>query len=335
MPYGKNPKPDCVNRVGGGRYAPRVRIARIRELGRPPEPEEVDAPAAKDGEVLVEVEAVALNPLDAAVGAGRYYGGHPPLPYAPGCEAVGRLDGARVYVSGGGLGVTRDGTLAELVSVPPDTAVALPADVDPALAVACGIAGLAGWIPVTRLARVGPDDQVLVLGATGSVGSFAVQAARFRGAARVVAAGRSRERLERIRELGADAVVELGGSDDAGAFEEAFGGEGPTVVIDPLWGAPLESAVAAAAPRAHIVNLGQSAGAEAKLTSAAVRGKQLRIEGYTNFAVPAEEQREAYLELVEEAAAGRVQVDLEQHPLERVADAWTRLGTGAKIVVTL
>jgi NADPH:quinone reductase-like Zn-dependent oxidoreductase len=312
-----------------------VRAARIRELGRPPEPEDVDAPSPSEGGALVEVEAVALNPLDFAVGNGRFYGGHPPLPYVPGCEAVGRLDGGRVYVSGGGLGVTRDGTIAERVAVGADATMPLPDDVEPALAVACGIAGLAGWIPVTRIAEVGPDDRVLVLGATGSVGSFAVQAARFRGAARVVAAGRSRERLERARELGADAVVELGGDDDARAIDGAFAGEGPTVVIDPLWGPPLEAAVAAAAPRARIVSLGQSAGGEARLPSAAVRGKQLRIEGYTTFAVPAEVQREAYLELVAEAHAGRVHVDLETHPLEAVGEAWAHLaeGTGAKIVV--
>jgi NADPH2:quinone reductase len=189
---------------------------------------------------------------------------------------------------------------------------------------------------VTRKAQVGPDDRVLVLGATGTVGVVAVQAAKLRGAARVVAAGRRRDRLERARELGADETVELGG-DDAAAIEAAFGGEGPTVVIDPVWGGPVSAAVSVATFRARIVNIGQSAGPEATFTSAAVRGKELRIEGHSNFALTDEERREAYLELLAEAMAGRVTIDLETYPLERVAEAWTHLAEGkaAKVVVTV
>ena len=56
-----------------------MRAAQIHELTAPPEPVEID------GSGSIAVEAVALNPLDIAVGSGRFYGGHPPLPYAPGC----------------------------------------------------------------------------------------------------------------------------------------------------------------------------------------------------------------------------------------------------------
>ena len=59
-----------------------MRAARISELGRPPEPVDLDGPGA------VEVLAVALNPLDLAVGSGRFPGGHPQLPYIPGSEAM-------------------------------------------------------------------------------------------------------------------------------------------------------------------------------------------------------------------------------------------------------
>jgi len=63
-----------------------VKAALIRELGSSPELGERDEPL---GEV-VEVLAAPLNPVDLAVASGAYVAGHPPLPYVPGCEAVGR-----------------------------------------------------------------------------------------------------------------------------------------------------------------------------------------------------------------------------------------------------
>jgi NADPH2:quinone reductase len=304
-----------------------VRAAQIVELGKPPEPSDVE------GDGPVEILAVALNPLDLAVAAGRFYGGHPPLPYVPGCEAVGRRDGERVYLFGEGLGSRRDGFLVERLEFPAAGTAPVPEGLEDALAAACGIAGLAGWLPVSRRAPVMPGDRVLVLGATGTVGSVALQAARMLGAERVVAAGRNRAKLERAVELGADGTVELAGEDLPERMREACGGDGPTLVVDPLWGDPVQAAVEAAAPNARIVHIGQSAGPEATFTSAAVRGKQLSIVGHSNLALPRDELRLAYTEVAEHVAAGRIRIDVEVFPLERVADAWAAQGRGAKAVV--
>src|SRR6266545_3471014 len=153
----------------------------------------------------------ALHPLDLAVAAGRFYGGHPPLPYVPGCEAVARTtDGRRVYVFSDGLGVARDGTLGERATVAAERFVPVEEDVDDATAVALGIAGIVGWAAVKR-GRIASGDRVLVLGASGTSGRIAVQGAKLSGAERVVAAGRDLRKLERVRELGADEAVALDG----------------------------------------------------------------------------------------------------------------------------
>jgi NADPH2:quinone reductase len=313
-----------------------VRAAVITEPGRLPEQAERPDPSPVAGEVVLEVLAAPLNPLDVAVGAGRFYGGHPPLPYVPGCEAVGRVDGRLVWVFGGGLGLKRDGTMAERVAVPAELLVDVPDGAPPATAAALGIAGLAGWMPVARRAPVRAGETVLVLGATGTAGRVALQAARLLGAGRIVAAGRDPDGLARAKELGADATVRLDEADDlAAALRGACGGEGPTLVVDPLWGEPLAAAVEAAAPGARIVHVGQSAGPTTTLTSAAVRGKQLDILGYSDFAVPRDELAREYRVLVGRATAGEIRIDIEEIPLSDVADAWRRQaeGAGRKLVV--
>jgi NADPH2:quinone reductase len=306
-----------------------MRAAQIAELGGMPTVVELD-----DGGP-VDVLAVALNPLDLAVAAGRFYGGHPDVPYVPGAEAVGRVDGRRIYMFGEGYGVRRDGFLAERTDFPEASAAPVPEGIEDELAVATGIVGVAGWVAVAWRARVAAGDRVLVLGATGAVGEVAVQAARLLGAEHIVAAGRDPEKLARAVEVGADATVRL---DETGLVErmrEASGGDGPTVVIDPLWGAPAQAAAEAASPRARIVNLGQSAGPEATLTSAAVRGKQLEILGHANVAMTADERARAYGEVVEHVAGGRIRIDFETFPLDDVAAAWSAQAAGAKAVVRI
>jgi NADPH2:quinone reductase len=306
-----------------------MRGARITELGAPPEIVEVE-----DGGP-VEVLAVALNPLDLAVGSGRFPRGHPPLPYVPGCEAVALVDGTRMYLFGEGFGTARDGFLAERVDFPAALGIPVPDHLDDPAAVACGIAGVAGWMPVARRAPVQPGDRVLVLGATGTVGSVAVQAARALGAERIVAAGRNSDKLERLRELGADEVVLLEGDDLVERFREACGGDGPTLVVDPLWGEPVRAAVDAAAPRARVVQVGQSAGPEATLLSGSVRLKGLSILGHSNFVLSREELRAAYLDVAEHIAAGRIRIDVEVFALDEVAEAWAHQAAGAKSVIRL
>jgi NADPH:quinone reductase len=318
-----------------GRKLSTMRAAVITELGRPPELADRPEPA---GEAIYEIAAVSLNPIDINVGAGRYFGGHPELPYVAGCEGVGRSpDGTRVYLFNDGLGLARDGLLAERAGAPADLGIPLPEVVSDEIATSCGIAGMAGWMPVAWRAPVRKDDRVLVLGATSTVGLIAVQAAKLLGATHVVAAGRNPKRLERAAELGADATVNIEQDDLVTAFREATGGEGPTYIVDTLWGPPAAAAIQAAAPDWRMVQVGQSAGAEASLASAAVRGKMGELYGYTDFAVPKDDFREQYLRLVGHAAAGEITFDIETYPLEQVAEAWERQATGAnaKIVVML
>jgi NADPH2:quinone reductase len=310
-----------------------MRAALIREVGAVPEVGEADEPVGENVEVL----AAPINPIDLSVSRGILATGHPELPYVPGCEAVGRTsDGRIVWIFGGSFGRTTNGGMAERAAIGDAFAIEVPDGADPAIAAGLGIAGLAGWLPLAWRAPLKGGENVLVLGATGSVGLVAVQTAKLLGAARVVAAGRSEEGLERAAQVGADATIRLDESEDlVAAFKDAFGGDGPSYVFDPLWGAPAAAAVQAAVPWATVVNLGQSAGETSELASAAVRFKSLSILGHTNYAVPSDELAEHYRRLVEHVVAGDIGFDVERVPLERTADAWRRQseGAGVKLVV--
>jgi NADPH2:quinone reductase len=316
-----------------------MKAAVITELGRTPTVEDIPEPTLGNGQSLIATGAAGLNPVDLAIANGTFYGGHPPLPYAAGIEGVGRVlesstfaPGTRVYTL-----KAATGTLAERFVADTSATWELPDGDDDAIAVALGIVGLAGWVAVQERAQLKPGDRVLILGATGAVGSIAVQAARLLGASRIVAAGRDPQRLERSRGLGADAVVELRpDSDMERAFREAFAEGGPDVVIDPLWGAPALAAIAAAPLDTRFVNLGQSAGTEILLPSAAVRGKRLRLIGHALFSTPPSELAPAHRTMLEHARAGRLTIDVSEYPLDRIAAAWEAQGNGPerKLVVT-
>ena len=305
----------------------------IPEVGALPEVGAVADPAGE----TIEVLAAPINPIDLAVSRGVLASGHPELPYVPGCEAVGRTaEGMIVWLFGGSLGRTSNGALAERAALGDAHRVAVPEGADAALAAGFGIAGLAGWLPFAWRAPLTGGEDVLVLGATGSVGLVAVQTAKLLGAARVGAAGRREAGLRRAVELGADATLQLDEPGDlVRSIRELFGGDGPSYVFDPLWGEPGAVAVQASAPNATIVNLGQSAGATAALSSETVRFKSLTIVGMSVYAVPFDVIDEHYRRLVDHAIAGDIRLDIEQVPLDSVTDAWRRQaeGAGAKLVV--
>lgn len=320
-----------------------MRATILSEYGAAPAPGERPDPQRAEGKAVVELRAAALNPADLAIASGSFPAGSPPLPYVPGIEGVGSIvesdrfaPGTRVWASGRGLGVASDGTFAAQFAASDDVLIEVPAAADDLLAAALGVVGLAGWMPLTWAAPVRASESVLVLGATGSVGSVAVQAAKILGADRVVAVGRDANRLARVREFGADATVELGGEDFGERLAAIVHDTPPTLVIDALWGAPLEAGLAVAAQGARIVHIGQSAAPIATIASGLLRGKQLQISGYSNFAVPQDALAKGYTDVVQHAVAGRIRIDVEAFPLERVAEAWARQAQGpdAKLVLT-
>ena len=294
-----------------------VRAARLHEIGGAPQVDEIDAP---EGVGLVQVSTSALNPIDISIGNGRFFGGSPPTPYVIGSEVVGTTDdGRRVWVRGRQL-------MAEVVK--PDAGhwvFEIPDGVGDATALGCGIAGLTAWLAVSWRAPVRPDDTVLVLGASGTLGSIAVQASKLLGAKHVIGAARRTDLIP-------------------GAADEVFdlGSDGPmpsaTLIIDALWGEPLERAFAAASVGVRIVNLGQSAGPVSTLQSGWVRLNSAEILGHSLFTISPDVAGPGYRELCEHARDGAISFETEIFGLDDVTGAWAKQASGSpgrKILVEL
>jgi NADPH2:quinone reductase len=319
-----------------------MRAAVVEAVGSPPTPADVDEPVRDEGSALVAVEAAPLNPVEIRVAAGRHPREAQP-PYVPGLEGAGTVvessrvaPGTRVRFEGSALpGFGAQGTLAERAAVPEDSLAELPDDVDDDLAAAVGVVGITALLALERAAPAG-GERVLVLGATGAVGQMAVQLAKLMGAGRVVGAGRSAERLERVRELGADEVVPLGDGDFAEAFQQAAGGQ-LDIVIDPLWGEPAMAALGAIGTEGRLVNVGQAAGTDVRLPLEIVRNRQGAIHAISSGWTALERKASAYRRLLEHVVAGRLTTDREVLPLDDVAAAWERqeASPGRKLVISL
>ena len=319
-----------------------MRAAVVEAVGSPPRPAEVDDPVRDEGSALVDVAAAPLNPVEIRVAAGRHPRRAEP-PYVPGTEGAGTVvesarlaPGTRVRFESAALpGFGAQGTLAERAAVPEESLVELHDDVEDDLAAALGVVGITAMLALERAAPA-RGERVLVLGATGAVGQMAVQLAKLMGAGRVVGAGRSAERLERVRELGADEVVQLGEGDLTEAFEGAAGGQ-LDIVIDPLWGAPAMAALRAIATEGRLVNVGQSAGTNVRLPLEIVRNRQGAIHAISSGWMDPEPKAAAYRRLSEHVAAGRLSVDRDVVPLDDVTSAWERqeASPGRKLVIAV
>jgi NADPH:quinone reductase len=253
----------------------RGRAARVHAHGKPLVVEDVDTPVPGDDEVLVEMAFAGVNPVDRYVAEGRV-ASDAPLPRTIGMEGAGRRagDGRPVLLHGGGLSTKRDGAWAQRVVAPRAAVTEIPPGVDLVQAAAMGVAGVTAWRTATEQARVTADDRVLVLGASGGVGSMLVSLCRSLGA-RVWGQTGNPGKAAFVTEQGADQVVTAGPAELAAAVEPLA----PTVVFDALGDGFTGAAIEALAPFGRLVSFGVSAGPIAEVNMQQLYRKALTVYG--------------------------------------------------------
>jgi len=198
-----------------------VRAFFYPEFGAPGVIGERPKPTAGEGEILVKVDAAAINAMDPNLGSGAYkdYMEHR-LPLIPGSDYAGTVVAVGPGVSGIAIGdevfgdtgkaFVGEGTVAEYVTVSAALAKPRPEGLSAEVAASLPRAGGTALAEV-EAAGVQAGDTVLIVGAAGGVGSFAIQLAARRGA-RVIAAT-SLASSDSVRDLGADAVVDYAADD--------------------------------------------------------------------------------------------------------------------------
>jgi NADPH:quinone reductase-like Zn-dependent oxidoreductase len=326
----------------------------VREFGGPEAPvlEERPELVPAAGEVVVDLRAAALNRRDLRVISGQWPG--VPAPVVPGSDGAGivravgggvsglaagdevvilpalewgddpRITGPRFRILGG----PEDGTFAEQVRVPAANVFAKPERLTFEQAAALPLAGLTAWRALFTRGRLASGETVLVHGAGAGTTTFAVQFARAAGARVFVTSG-SAEKIERARELGADAGFDYRAEGWQKELHERSGG-GADLVIDSAgtWQASVESV----RPGGRVVVFGGTTGPTAELDIRPFYGKQVDLMG-TMMGTPLDFrallracERQAWTPVVDSA-----------RPLGEAGDALARMAAGdqfGKLVLT-
>jgi NADPH2:quinone reductase len=297
-----------------------VRAARLVHHGEPVVVQEVPLPAPAEGEVRVDLRFGGINPIDRYIAEGRV-APDAPLPRTLGGEAAGTLEGEAVLVAGGGLGSGRDGVWAQAANVPRDSVTAIPDGVDLQHAAAMGIAGLTAFNCVRHVARVDKEDRVLVLGASGGVGSMIVSLCAAAGALVWGQTG-SEEKAGPIAELGASRVLVATADQLPGLLSELE----PTVIFDPLGGPFVAPAIDGLSPRGRHVSFGTSAGPDVSFNMQQLYRKALSIRGYGGMQITPEERRDGLQAALAALSAGELVVRIDSVlSLDEVGEAFRRL----------
>lgn len=257
-----------------------MQAVRYHEAGGPAvlRVEAIDRPEPAPGEVLVEVRAASVNPVDAILRAR----GVPTMPKTTGSDLAGVVDavgedvtaydeGDRVFATGLHTSRFAGGSFAEFAAVPTDLLAPLPEAVSFEAGAAVALVGVTAWRAFVHHAGLEPGTTAFVHGGNGGVGHVAVGLASALGATPVATARPTHH--DAVQELGAETVLDYGRDDLAAAAREATGGA--AVVLDHLPGQYVGTDVEIAAFDGHVVII---AGKEAPLPDvAAARSKELDL----------------------------------------------------------
>lgn len=254
---------------------------------------ELPRPRPNEGEVLIEMRTVGVNPLDNTFRSGRIYMATPQnLPRIGGQTGVGVVVetksealavGDRVFVRGPGFGLVADGTWREFVAAPAADLLRVPDDLDDdhAAAYLAGAGYLTGYLALTELARFKPGQSVLAPGVGGAVGMETVQVARRLGASLAISTASSTEKTERARAAGYEHVIDLSKESLKDGVLRITEGRGVDVVVDGVSGTLTGQALASLAHGGTLVIAGYAGGREADVNVTDIIWKAATIRGFT------------------------------------------------------
>ncbi len=253
-------------------------------------------PQARPGDAIVRVRATGLNYLDVLARRGMP-GVKIPLPFISGGDIAGEIESLGAEVTGwcvgervvvnpktpdGLIGEEVAGGLAERVRVPASHLVRLPAGIDFDTAAAVPINFGTALRMLVTIGALQSGESVLILGASGGMGTACVQIARMIGA-RILAAAGSAEKAARLKALGADHVIDYGNEDFSRRAWDISGKKGVDVVVNFTGGDTFVPSIRALARHGRLLVCGATAGFDPTIDLRYVWRRELRILGSTGY----------------------------------------------------
>jgi NADPH:quinone reductase len=242
-----------------------MRAWQVQRLGNPEQAlklAEVEEPKPEPGEVVIEVEAAALNFFDILLCRGEYQES-PELPFTPGGEVSGT-----VHEAGGGMQAGQHviatpplprGGYADRVAVPESSVFPIPDSMPFDKAAALPITYQTAHVALRHRAQLEPGETVLVHAGAGGVGSAAIQIAKAAGATVIATAGGS-EKVEVCEKLGAEIAIDYREENFVEVVKEATEGRGADVIFDPVGGDVFDGSRRCVAFEGRIVIIGFAGG---------------------------------------------------------------------------
>ena len=259
-----------------------MKAIRVHEFGGPEvlRLEEVPTPQPGPGEVLIRMHAIGVNPVETYIRAGTY-ARLPRLPYTPGNDGAGIVEqigdsvtgfrsGDRVYTAG-----SVSGTYAELALCKTEQVHALPEKVSFAQGATVGTPYATAYRGMFQRAEAKPGETVLVHGASGGVGTAAVQLARARGL-RVFGTAGSDEGCKHVREEGAHEVFDHRAPDHFQQIMKATDERGVDVIVELLANVNLEKDLTILAKGGRVAVIGSRGRVEINPRDAMQRDADIR-----------------------------------------------------------
>src|SRR5918993_2561959 len=238
-----------------------MRAWQVQSLGDPDQAlqlAEVDEPRPEPGEVVIQVQAAALNFFDILLCRGEYQE-RPELPFTPGGEISGTVHEAGEGMPAGQRVIATPplprGGYADRVAVPESSVFPIPDPIPFEKAAALPITYQTAHVALHHRAQLKSDETVLVHAGAGGVGSAAIQIARAAGA-RVFATAGGSEKVEVCKQLGAEITVDYREENFIDVVKEATEGRGADVIFDPVGGDVFDGSRRCVAFEGRIVVIG-------------------------------------------------------------------------------
>jgi NADPH:quinone reductase-like Zn-dependent oxidoreductase len=302
-----------------------MKAVRFHEYGDPSvlRYEDVEKPAPGAGQVLIRVAATSFNGVDGNIRAGFMQGPIPvTLPHTPGIDVSGTIAALGEGVTGiqlgdrvvGFLPMVADGAAAEYVVAPAEILTPAPTSIPLADAAALPIVGLTAWQALFDHAKLAAGQRVLINGAGGAVGGYAVQLAKSAGA--YVIATASPRSIEQVKATGADELIDHTTTEVAAAASEPV-----DVVLNlaPISPAQLAALVTLIRPGGVLVNT--------TVWMPAPSDEQRGVRGIDLFVRSDADQLSRLVELID---SGALRVDVAQRvPLAELPAVHAQAATGA------